>query len=64
MNEKEIMEHRSTKLDVAHGATLVMFGSKTCGVCKVVWPQLLVRLESCQTGLKFQYIDCESDPQC
>lgn len=65
MNEKEIIEqYRSAKLDVAQGATLVMFGSKTCGVCKVVWPQLLARLESCQPGLKFQYIDCESAPQC
>lgn len=54
----------SAELDLVQGATLVMFGSETCGVCKVIWPQLLAQLGSRWPELQFRYIDCQSDPQC
>ncbi|WP_177201189.1 thioredoxin family protein [Neptunomonas qingdaonensis] len=54
----------AAELDLAQGAVLVMFGSKTCGVCKVIWPQLLAALKSRWPELQFRYIDCENDPQC
>ncbi|WP_372737133.1 thioredoxin family protein [Neptunomonas sp.] len=53
----------SAELDIAQGAVLVMFGSKTCGVCRVIWPQLLAELESRWPELQLIYVDCGSDPQ-
>lgn len=65
MNEKDSAKQGcSAELDLAQGATLVMFGGETCGVCKVIWPQLLATLESRWPGLQFRYIDCESNLQC
>lgn len=65
MNKKErATPDCSAELVSEKGAILVMFGSETCGVCSVVWPQLLATLESRCPDLQFRYVDCESNPQC
>jgi hypothetical protein len=45
------------------GANLLMFGGKHCGVCQVVWPQLVTALSERWPSLALHYIDCEKCPE-
>ncbi|BBB29001.1 thioredoxin family protein [Neptunomonas japonica] len=54
-----ICDDQSLGLAVSKGAHLVMFGAERCGVCKVIWPQLLAALDERWPSLKLHYIDCE-----
>lgn len=41
------------------GANLLMFGAEHCGVCQVIWPQLVDALAERWPRLKLHYIDCK-----
>lgn len=51
-------DDQSLSFALDKGAHLVMFGAEHCGVCQVIWPQLLVALDERWSSLKLHYIDC------
>lgn len=59
-----VCEDQSPGSVIEKGAHLLMFGGEHCGVCQVIWPQLLAALTKRWPRLKLHYIDCEKHQAC
>ncbi|WP_293267494.1 thioredoxin family protein [Neptunomonas sp.] len=64
IRNQTVCEDESNKILSKKGASLLMFGGEHCGVCQVIWPQLVAQLATRWPGLVLNYIDCEQHQEC